>query len=172
MPERPTSSELPQLDPFERTISDAGPRNLVFGRACARCRHYKCVCMVMSEHREGCEYRTSVTLPVAVECERHKLEGCEICHPCTCADLPKDESMSDLDDDPNEISVVMNSPIKHPTPEMINDPVFGAILSVIKDWDIGVPDAYRGYISGQGEHARLIFEAVMSATDPNYTKTE
>lgn len=47
-----------------------------------------------------------------------------------------------------------------PTEEMLKDPLFDAIWRAIKRWDINVPEAYAGYCSATGNHARVIFEAV------------
>lgn len=50
----------------------------------------------------------------------------------------------------------------NPTPEMLNnDPVFDAIWEVIKNWDINVPEYYRGYMGGTGSHVTLIYDALM-----------
>jgi hypothetical protein len=51
-----------------------------------------------------------------------------------------------------------------PTPEMLaNDPLFDAIWSAIKSWDISVPEAYAGYRGATGNHVRRIYDAVKSA---------
>lgn len=48
-----------------------------------------------------------------------------------------------------------------PTPEMLNsDPLFDAIWSVIKTWDINVPHAYTGYMGATGNHVRAIYDAM------------
>ena len=47
-----------------------------------------------------------------------------------------------------------------PTEEMLKDPLFDAIWRAIKRWDINVTEAYAGYCSATGNHARVIFEAV------------
>jgi hypothetical protein len=45
------------------------------------------------------------------------------------------------------------------------NPIFNAIYDVIKRWDINIPSAYEGLCSGNGSHAKLIFDAVL-ATRP------
>jgi hypothetical protein len=44
--------------------------------------------------------------------------------------------------------------------DMLEDPLFRAIWSVIKTWDINVPEQYSGYMGAIGNHARAIYEAV------------
>lgn len=52
-------------------------------------------------------------------------------------------------------------PWPDPTPEMLNgDPLFDAIWSVIKTWDINVPHAYSGYCGATGNHVRAIYDAL------------
>ena len=51
-----------------------------------------------------------------------------------------------------------------PTPEMLNDPMFNKIWNVIKTWDINVPTAYSGYCGATGNHARAIYDALLSAS--------
>ncbi len=49
----------------------------------------------------------------------------------------------------------------NPTPEMLaGDPLFDAIWSVIKHWDVNVPEYYGGYCGANGSHATLIYNAV------------
>lgn len=50
-----------------------------------------------------------------------------------------------------------------PTPDMLDDPVFDAIWSVIKTWDVAVPQAYSGYCGATGNHARAILDAITPA---------
>jgi hypothetical protein len=47
-----------------------------------------------------------------------------------------------------------------PTLEMTKTPEFEAIWRVIKDWDINVPGAYRGYMGATGNHVRAILDAL------------
>lgn len=47
-----------------------------------------------------------------------------------------------------------------PTPAMLDDPVFNAIWDVIKSWDVNVPGVYAGYCGANGNHVRLIYDAV------------
>jgi len=47
-----------------------------------------------------------------------------------------------------------------PTPEMLDDPKFGAIWQTIKSWDINVPGAYNGYCGATGNHVRAILDAL------------
>lgn len=50
-----------------------------------------------------------------------------------------------------------------PTPEMLNgDPLFEAIWQTIKTWDLNVPGWYAGYCGAMGNHARAIYDAVLS----------
>lgn len=49
-----------------------------------------------------------------------------------------------------------------PTPEQLNDPLFQAIWTAIKSWDIAVPGAYGGYCGASGNHVRNILEAVQA----------
>jgi hypothetical protein len=44
------------------------------------------------------------------------------------------------------------------------DPLFEAIWSVIKSWDVNVPEYYNGYCGANGSHVALIYEAVEKAT--------
>lgn len=48
--------------------------------------------------------------------------------------------------------------LPNPTPEDLSNPDFEAIWTVIKDWDINVPQYYRGYMSGNGSHVKLILD--------------
>jgi hypothetical protein len=52
----------------------------------------------------------------------------------------------------------------NPTPADLADPVFQAIWSVIKDWDVNVPDHYEGYSHCSGSHVKLILEALSAPT--------
>jgi hypothetical protein len=57
-----------------------------------------------------------------------------------------------------------SKPMPNPTPDMLNDdPIFDAIWSAIKDWDVNVPNYYVGYCGANGSHATLIYDAVMKA---------
>lgn len=47
-----------------------------------------------------------------------------------------------------------------PTPEMLEDPLFENIWSVIKTWDINVPNAYHGYMGANGSHAAMIYNNI------------
>lgn len=47
-----------------------------------------------------------------------------------------------------------------PTPEMQASSLFEAIWSVIKTWDIAVPEAYSGYCYATGNHVRAILDAI------------
>lgn len=50
-----------------------------------------------------------------------------------------------------------------PTAEMLAEPLFDAIWNVIKTWDINVPDIYAGYCGATGNHARVIYDAIIDA---------
>lgn len=54
------------------------------------------------------------------------------------------------------------APWPDPTPEMLEDPIFNAIWHTIKTWDINVPAQYAGYCGATGNHARAIYDAVIS----------
>jgi hypothetical protein len=51
------------------------------------CGHICCVCDILRDHKEGCQYRRSVTCAVPIECE-HGRDVCPICDECTCWRLP------------------------------------------------------------------------------------
>jgi hypothetical protein len=51
-------------------------------------------------------------------------------------------------------------PWPDPTPEMLADPAFNAIWSVIKTWDVNVPEVYVGYCGATGNHVRAILDAL------------
>jgi hypothetical protein len=57
-------------------------------------------------------------------------------------------------------------PWPDPTPEMLKNPVFLAIWQVIKNWDIGVSDAYTGYTGATGNHVRAIMDALKMYDEP------
>ena len=48
--------------------------------------------------------------------------------------------------------------LPNPTLDDLSSPDFEAIWMVIKDWDINVPEYYRGYMSGNGSHVKLILK--------------
>lgn len=48
----------------------------------------------------------------------------------------------------------------NPTDEQRADPRFEAIWSVIKSWDVNVPDYYEGYCGANGSHVTLILNAL------------
>jgi hypothetical protein len=52
-----------------------------------------------------------------------------------------------------------------PTNEMFENPVWNAIWETIKTWDVGAPNAYRGYMGATGNHATAIFLAIQDALD-------
>jgi hypothetical protein len=58
----------------------------------------------------------------------------------------------------------MGNPFKkklpNPTQVDLSDPDFQAIWNIIKDWDINVPEYYRGYMSGSGSHVKLILDEI------------
>ena len=45
-----------------------------------------------------------------------------------------------------------------PTLDEQNDLAFKAIWSVIKNWDINVPEYYSGYCGANGSHVKLILD--------------
>lgn len=47
-----------------------------------------------------------------------------------------------------------------PTDEMLASPEFEAIWSVIKSWDVNVPEAYGGYCEANGSHVAMILRAL------------
>jgi len=50
--------------------------------------------------------------------------------------------------------------LPNPSNEDLNDPIFNSIWNIIKSWDINVPDYYKGYMSGNGSHVKLILDEV------------
>jgi hypothetical protein len=58
----------------------------------------------------------------------------------------------------------------NPTPEQLASPEFQAIWSVIKAWDVNVPDYYKGYSHSSGSHVALILEALESQTNSQLVK--
>ena len=50
-----------------------------------------------------------------------------------------------------------------PSSEMLNDPRFNAVWSVIKTWDVAVPSQYSGYCGATGNHVRAIIDALPAA---------
>lgn len=50
--------------------------------------------------------------------------------------------------------------VPNPTPEQLASPEFEAIWSVIKSWDINVPEFYDGYMGANGSHVALILNAL------------
>jgi hypothetical protein len=58
-----------------------------------------------------------------------------------------------------------------PPPELLTDPVFEAIWTTIKTWDITVPDAYGGHCEATQNHVFAIFKAIRAAlTQPALEK--
>jgi len=50
-----------------------------------------------------------------------------------------------------------------PTPAMLDgDVLFDSIWQVIKTWDVNVPEIYGGYCGATGNHARAIYDSIMS----------
>lgn len=47
-----------------------------------------------------------------------------------------------------------------PTPEQLASPLFDAIWSAIRTWDINVPGAYGGYCGATGNHVRAILDEI------------
>lgn len=58
-----------------------------------------------------------------------------------------------------ETSKLMPSPSK----EEINTQLFNQIFDLIKNWDINVPDYYKGYTSGNGSHVKLLLDVILPA---------
>lgn len=173
MPDR-DAPRSPVQDPFESTTMDSGPRSLPYTKACPTCRHFDCVCSIKAAHVEGCKYRAAATTTIAIECDEHGSEICEVCHPCTCADIPDDDD-TPVDELEDEISVVMAKPeppqrFSAPTSEMLTDPLFGAILGVIRRWEITVPGTHNGHCIPTGDHARAILEAITPVIEVEYVK--
>lgn len=50
-----------------------------------------------------------------------------------------------------------------PTAEQVSSPMFAAIWSVIRTWDVNVPEFYSGYCGANGSHVVLIMDAVQGA---------
>lgn len=53
-----------------------------------------------------------------------------------------------------------NLPMPNPTEEQQASPEFEAIWSVIKSWDVNVPEFYDGYCGANGSHVVLILNAL------------
>jgi hypothetical protein len=53
-----------------------------------------------------------------------------------------------------------------PTDEMLASPQFEAIWSVIKSWDVNVPEAYSGYCGANGSHVAMILRALSASPFP------
>ena len=56
---------------------------------------------------------------------------------------------------------------RDPLPRELVLPVFNAIWSVIKSWDINVPSEYKGYCGASGNHVAAILDALKLAEDQN-----
>ena len=56
-----------------------------------------------------------------------------------------------------------------PTPEMMETEEFDAIWQAIKTWDVNVPEVYEGYCGANGNHVRVILDALnlMTFTQKN-----
>lgn len=63
------------------------------------------------------------------------------------------------DTQPREEAVRM----PNPSPEMLASPQFEAIWSVIKSWDVNVPEAYSGYCGANGSHVAMILNALSAS---------
>lgn len=53
----------------------------------------------------------------------------------------------------------------NPTEDQLSSPEFEAVWSVIKSWDVNVPEFYEGYCGANGSHVALILNAL--STDAN-----
>ena len=51
------------------------------------CGQICCVCEILRDHKEGCQFRRAATCAVPIECE-HGRDVCSICDECTCWRLP------------------------------------------------------------------------------------
>jgi hypothetical protein len=54
----------------------------------------------------------------------------------------------------------------NPTSEQRKDPRFDAIWSVIRTWDVNVPEHYEGYCGANGSHVALILNALDGQRPP------
>ena len=62
--------------------------------------------------------------------------------------------------------------LPNPSQAMLNgDRLFDAIYSVIKSWDVNVPEFYQGYCGANGSHATLIYDAIKDVIESR-TETE
>lgn len=52
------------------------------------------------------------------------------------------------------------APWPDPTSGMLNSPEFNAVWSVIKRWDVNVPEVYAGYCGATGNHVRAILDGL------------
>jgi hypothetical protein len=59
-----------------------------------------------------------------------------------------------------------------PTDEMLASPQFDAVWSVIKSWDVAVPEAYSGYCGANGSHVAMILRAIAAAPSPPSVKKD
>lgn len=64
---------------------------------------------------------------------------------------------------PRQIQTRPIKEIPNPSKEDINTELFNQIYNIIKDWDISIPEYYNGYTSGNGSHAKLIYDVVKPA---------
>jgi len=51
----------------------------------------------------------------------------------------------------------------NPTAEQLFSPEFDAVWTVIKSWDINVPEHYEGHCGANGSHVALILNALDAA---------
>lgn len=47
-----------------------------------------------------------------------------------------------------------------PTKQERETPEWNAIWSIIRTWDINVPEFYNGYCGANGSHVKLIYDAI------------
>lgn len=58
-----------------------------------------------------------------------------------------------------------NAVMPSPTDEQIASPLFQAIWSVLKSWDVNVPEFYDGYCGANGSHVLLIMNSINGVKD-------
>jgi len=54
-----------------------------FSISCSHCGHFACVCSILENHLDGCQFRLAATCSIPVECD-HGFDVCPTCDPCTC----------------------------------------------------------------------------------------
>lgn len=48
------------------------------------CGLIQCVCQQARQHKNGCPLKLAMTCAIPIECNKHGLDVCPECTPCTC----------------------------------------------------------------------------------------